>query len=264
MTYAEMGGHNQPDLAKDVTERLGRDYANLNERVDAFSEEANLLPPSVDSKEAHDEYVDLIAKMRGSIKDIDAIRVAEKDPHLKSERAIDGYFFGLSKRLERVRNLLADRVESYLRKVADEERRKREAAAAEERRRAEELRREEADRARKAEEARRRDHRELHTAAAGEAAFEAGVAEQRADEADQAAAAKPADLARTRSTTGTLSTLKSEWVGKIEDMDAIPLEKLRPYISTDSIEKAVRSFVKNGGRQLPGVRIYETEKAMIR
>lgn len=260
----DMLGHNQPDVAKEILDRLDVDYANLPALVIEYEDAAKNLPQKVDDKTSHDTCADLVAKMRGSFKHIEATRVTEKEPFLKSERAIDGFFDPLKQRLEALAKILTRRVQVYLDQKANEERQAREAEARKAREEAEWLRREQADRERLAEESRRRDHREQHLKVADEAAGQAATAEAQADEADRAAEAKPADLARTRSDKGTLSTLKAEWTHATEDLDLVPLETLRPYIPVDVIEKAIKSYVRMGGRQLPGVRIYETNKAVIR
>ena len=76
--------------------------------------------------------------------------------------------------------------------------------------------------------------------------------------------AKPAELVRTYSSGGSVSTLKKEWTFAVESREAIPLDTLRPYLAADAVDKAIRAFVKAGGRQLAGVKIYEAPKAMVR
>ena len=73
-----------------------------------------------------------------------------------------------------------------------------------------------------------------------------------------------ADLSRQRTASGALATAKTEWVFEITDYDAIPLDKLRSYIKRDAIEAAIRMAIKMGNRELPGVRIFEDVKALIR
>jgi hypothetical protein len=48
------------------------------------------------------------------------------------------------------------------------------------------------------------------------------------------------------------------------DREEIDLEVLRFHIPADGLEKAVRSFIKAGGRELRGTRIYETTAAVVR
>lgn len=60
------------------------------------------------------------------------------------------------------------------------------------------------------------------------------------------------------------ATAKTEWTFEITDPATIDLEPLRYLIKRDAIDAAVKQFVKNGGRQLRGVRIFEKVVAAIR
>lgn len=76
--------------------------------------------------------------------------------------------------------------------------------------------------------------------------------------------AKPADYARQRGDYGALGTLSEHWDFSGLDRETLDLEKLRPHLPEDALEKAVRSFVKAGGRELDGVTIFLNEKAQVR
>ena len=86
-------------------------------------------------------------------------------------------------------------------------------------------------------------------------------AQQATDEARHASAA---DLVRTHTGMGVVATLKTSWAFEITDRTKIDLESLRPYLPLDAIEKAVRAYVRAGGRELAGCRIFQDKKAMIR
>ncbi len=111
-------------------------------------------------------------------------------------------------------------------------------------------------------------------AAAQETAdLEAAVAAQKV--ADQAAAdavkaqrntnAKAADMSRSRSDYGAVSSLHTFWDHKPEDAACsdpvdrgkVDLEPLRPYLNMDALDKAVKALVKAGGRELRGQIIFE-------
>lgn len=260
---AEMIGHNNPPP---VAERLAEDYSALIDAVDALALRANKAPKGIEDDDAMAPVSSLVKEISATSKRVEKLRVDEKEPYLKAGREVDGFFKTLTDRLDRMHRNLNARITDYLREKAMAERRAREE---EERRRREEERRaaEEAERAMREAQAAEAAARMVD---AERALAEAVQADQRAKDArvdamlaEQAAAAKPADLARTR-TADTLSTLRREWVFEIEDLSAVPLEALRPYIARDAIEKAVRGFVRVGGRQLAGVRIYENETAVVR
>jgi hypothetical protein len=79
---------------------------------------------------------------------------------------------------------------------------------------------------------------------------------------EEARRLKPADLVRTITSRGTV-TLKAPWTGVIEDITQLDLEKLRPYLSFDALDRAVRAFARNGGRELKGARIYQDRKVLV-
>ncbi len=57
---------------------------------------------------------------------------------------------------------------------------------------------------------------------------------------------------------------KAPWDFEITDYEKIPLDNLRPYFKRDDIEKALRFAVKQGARQIPGVRVFQNTKATFR
>jgi tryptophan 2,3-dioxygenase len=86
-----------------------------------------------------------------------------------------------------------------------------------------------------------------------------------AEKASRAAQQSAADLSRTRSNEGgSVSSLRTVWDFRDLNKDVVDLEKLRPFIHVDAIEKAVRAYIKSGGRELQGVTIYEDRKVVVR
>lgn len=180
-------------------------------------------------------------------------RVAEKEPFLTAGRGVDTFFKTMTDRI--------DRISTFFQKIADDHQR---AVAAEARRKAEEearkAREEEEKRlaqALAAKEANRDKHAEQHTA-------KAEAAGERADQAEAIANASAADLTRQRLDSGVLASSQEKWTFEITDFDAIPLDKLRPYFNRAHVEQAVRLAVKQGHRDLAGVRIFEDIKASFR
>ena len=103
---------------------------------------------------------------------------------------------------------------------------------------------------------------------------EAGI-EDTAQELAQAATEK-ADLAnriddgaylaptKVHAHTGGTAAQKKTWVGKIETIELVDLEKLRPYLKESDIEDAIKRAVKNGIRTITGVKIYEETNISFR
>ena len=101
---------------------------------------------------------------------------------------------------------------------------------------------------------------------AAEAAKKAAkLAEADVVKAKRLAGGKAADMSRSRSDLGAVSSLHTFWdhtpVDKDcpdpVDRDKIDLEPLRGHLGMEALDKAVRSFVKAEGRRLRGVRIFE-------
>ena len=257
-------GTNRPDPAPGITAQLAIDHAALAEKVNVFEARYGELPAAVDTKEDHDQFVDLIAQMRSTAKSIEATRVAEKDPYLRSERAVDGFFQPLIRRLDLKLEALAKDVKHYLDRKATDERARR---LAEQRAREEEeaaLRRAEDARRRKAEAAIREETKARHAAVADALAVQAEQAAAACVEAEDAVAEKPAEMARTRAESGTLSTLKQVWQFEVIDWDAVDLDLLRPYIKRDAIEAAIKAAVKMGVREIEGVMVFEGTGLTVR
>lgn len=248
--------NNPPPDADPLRERLAVDHEPLLSRADELLAAFERVPAEIDAETAGkaSDYVKMIA---AAIKDLDRVRIGEKEPYLAGGRTVDGFFKAPVDKLDKVKREVEARLQRHLRAVAEAERRRREEA--------ERLAREEADRKRReAEEAAAKlaSEADLTDAVAKEEA--ARIAEADAAKAAQQADAKAAELARTRSDYGSLATLRTSWAFRDLDRAALDLEALRHHLPTDALEKAVRSFIKAGGRQLRGCTIFEAETAVVR
>ena len=63
---------------------------------------------------------------------------------------------------------------------------------------------------------------------------------------------------------GSVSSLRTFWDFADLDPDMLDLEALRHHFPAEAREKAVRSFIKAGGRELRGVTIYESTTSVVR
>lgn len=81
---------------------------------------------------------------------------------------------------------------------------------------------------------------------------------------DKVCTATPSQLAKTRSFSGASASQQLKWIGTIENISAIPLETLRPYFSNDVLQTAVNAFVRDGGRELDGVKIEQEPQLRVR
>ena len=242
-------GHNRAPL-KDL---LREQYESIGERVDALIASASRAPTTISDDDTLGKMGDLIKAITACGKVIETKRVAEKDPFLQASREVDGFFKPMADTLDKAKKQLEAPCGSYLRAKADAERKAREAREA--------AARAEAERAIQEAQAAEAANRPADSDAALTRAVEA---EQIAQQAARAAEARPADMARTRGEMGSVATLRTVWDAEITDLAAVPLDQLRAFLSRDTIEKAVRAFVRNGGRQLAGVRIFENSTATVR
>lgn len=246
MTQAIGIGHNNAplkELLQDVYRGLRGDVASLLDDLIA-------VDGPITSDDANAQAADFIKAATALAKRSEDAREQEKKPFLDAGRDVDAFFKELSAPVLTAKASVYKHVTAYLDAKVKAER----AAQAE----AERVAREEA--ARKLAEA----EAQKDTAKA-DAALDAAVRlEGYADQAAKVVAMRPSELAKTTTTSGVTTTLKTEWAFEIEDAKRIPLDALRPYLDLAAIEKAIRAAVKMGTRELPGVRIFEQSKAVVR
>ena len=75
---------------------------------------------------------------------------------------------------------------------------------------------------------------------------------------DQETAATALELTRTRGTGGALTALKTVWTYEVEDITKVPTHLLQVN------DAAVRAAIKQGAREVPGLRIWNDAKAYVR
>lgn len=286
---------NIANLAKQSTEidplllTLERDYANQGQAIDDYERRAvEDMPSPIDSDEKNSVVSDFILEMRGREKELDKIREAEKAPYLRAGRIVDNFFKTMLGKIDSIATELAKEQKAYMKGKEDRARAVREAEERARRQEAERLRQEAAAAAQKQREAEERARAAERAAAASDRARQqaekarqdAELQAKRAQEAQQAAAQhevaaqeiaektdsmKPADFARTRSTTGqSMTTLREVWVHEVLDWDKIDLNRLRGNFKRADIDKAIRQYVQNGGRELAGVSIYSDREVVNR
>ncbi len=254
-------GHNDPPpdsviLAENIREAEAELFRRAQELLAACAR----TPPTVTDDETAGKFADLVKMVAACINAADAKRVGWKEPYLSCGRAVDGAFkTGILDPLLKAKGSVESTLGVYLRQKADRERRAREEAE----RLAREAERQAQEAARKAAEAMQN---EKDLAAALDAQARADEAAIASVAASKAAAAKPADMARTRGDVGSLGTLRTHWDFDQVTLDraTLDLEALREHLPRDAIDRAIRSFIKAGGRELRGARIYEAQDVIVR
>lgn len=284
---AVAGSNEAPDYARQVTEQMARDYAEVAETVAALLTEARALPEKVDDDETMGLYARIIKRFRDLGGRLEAFRIREKEPFLRGGNAVDGFFNALATKIARAKktdkpgaaDVLQARLDDYNQRklAAERERRRREAEEAE--LVAREAREKAAREAREAEEARlaaerarkpenivmRQAAADAAESAASASGIEVTLAEGKAEEAQIATYAKPADIVRTR-VDDALVTMGTEPYAEIEDRTLLDKEALWAFINEDALAKALRAWAKVHGhnKQMAGAAIGKRSKSVVR
>lgn len=254
----DMSGHNLPaDPAAPIRADLEERFRAILDRSADLLSAAERVPAAVEDDETAGRIGDFIKQVTGCIKASEIARTSAKEPHLAAGRAVDGFFKGISDPLDKAKRSIESRLTTWLRKKEAAERAAREEAARVEREAAEKARRE----ALAAEEA-ITNAKTLGEALEAEDRARKATADAQA--AQKAAEVKPAELSRSRGDLGSVASLRSFWDFADLDRPTLDLETLRNHLPLEALEKAVRSFVKAGGRELRGARIYENTQAAVR
>lgn len=268
-----IGDNNAPDYAKQVTEQMARDYAELSNTVSSLLDEARTVPVEITDDEEMGIAAKLIKRLRDTATRIEAFRNKEKEPYLRGGQAVDGFFATLYDKCARkdrkakpgAADILQARLDDYQqRKLAEEQaRRRREAEeaarkereareAAEKAAREAEERRLAAERARKPETIEAKSNEAAVKEAEADAALtEAKLAAEHAEETYVNTLARPADMVRTRVDDGPLVTMQQVGYAEVEDSTLLDKELLWPFIKEDAKEAALRQWAKTTGYNKP-------------
>jgi hypothetical protein len=248
-------GDNLPPA--NTPENLQIDLADRHEKVLTGARNligaAARIPEVIDDEETAGKAGDYIKQVTGCVKNLEALRVSEKEPYLSLGRVVDGFFKRTQDSLNTSKMAAEKPLGVYLKKKAAAEQKRRDDEAA-------------ALRAKQAEE--EKAAKMLQDAAmvpqAEQMLDQAIITEQAVAKAEVQAAAKPADMAKSRGDAGSLASLRTVWVGELEDQDKLDLERLRHHLHPDALRKAINSYVSGGGRELRGAKIYESSKPVVR
>lgn len=248
-----LGGNNPPEPTLD--DKLKEAGTPLLKGITDLEGDAGRTPAKIKTPEDLDAVGKVVIDLRKMDKRITAAKEIVKRPIIDDGKKVENYFKALTTKVDDWIKKLEDRATDYQREVAAQ-------AALAAQLEAKKLRDKAEEERQKANEA-AEDGRD---AVAGRAEIKANLADQRADELEEKAGGKAADLVRSRGASGTLATAKQGKDFRITDMDQIPLNKLRPYLDREAIEKAIRAFVKftKGAEPLGGVEIFDSIKAQFR
>jgi hypothetical protein len=215
------------------------------------------MPEAIDNEETEKRASDMAKMLGAAIKQVDKIRLARNEPAREMQALVNAVYGRVSEPLARAQAVVLGRLTTFQRAKAEADRIRRE----EEARR----HREEAAQARRAAED---AERLLNTDADLDAAISAGElavqAEVDAIRAEQATRASLADLSRQRGDYGATASLRQYWDFEVADYDQVDLNALRAHLPRDVIDKAIRSYIRAGGRDLGGAQIFRTSRTTVR
>lgn len=183
---------------------------------------------------------DFVKVLKAASTATDETHTKIKAPVLHAQRLIDGAGKKLTDKLKQHSDTVTTRITAFLH---DKEARARLAA--------------QIDAARLAHEAEAL-LAEAQQSATIEAADAAVEAMQEADTAAALATAAPIELTRTRSVMGALTGLRDNWVHEVVDLSKVPVGYL---MVNDAV---VKTAIKAGIREIPGLRIWNDARAYVR
>ena len=229
--------------------RLESTHAKIFARADELKASVARMPDEIEDEAVAAKFTDTGAMVNACRKAADAARAAEKAPFLAGGKQIDAHFRSPLALLDDLKKLIQIPLTNFQIKKEREERRRLEAQ------------REAAEAAAKKAEEEAVDEIDLE---------EAVAAEDEAHVAAKATEASTADLSRSRGEYGGVSSLTKRWVHTIENRSQIPLERLRPYLTDEMIDKAIRGLIRaevtptGKAVDLPGVKIFQAAKSSFR
>ncbi len=231
-----------PDMLRaDLGEQFDHKARRRDELLAGVSRFHDATADGIDNAETQAKAGDFVRQIKQEAKQVEGLRTTAKAPVLDAGKVIDAFFKAITSPLDVAAAGIEKKMTTYARAEADRKRREAEEAAKAAAEKA----------ARAAEEAARKaDAEALHAAVAREQeALEAGAAAQ---------TAKPADFSRTYGDLGSVSSLTERWTFALENLARVPLQ----YLVLN--DQAVRQAIRDGARDIPGLRIFRDDKVVVR
>lgn len=273
---APMGHNNPPSDIEIIAENVKRLYPDILDRADQLMKAVDRVPEKVESDEDAGKIGDYIKQITMCKKNLDAIRVSEKEPYLAKGRAVDGFFKPYSEKLTAIIEQIKPIQAEWVRKKEEAERRRREDEAA---RKAEEAAAQlrEAERKRQEAEALRleQEKQAREAAAAAEAKrleIEAAAAEERRKQQEEIDRLKREQEEKDRIAREEIARMKAEADKKdAEAKAALEAAEERRKAEKKAADDAIRAeqerareierAAKDQARELKA-EIKETEKSL--
>ena len=248
---AHLGHNNPPSDAELLAAKLAETNAALLQRAKDLIDAAGRIPDMFEDEETAHKAAEFIKRVNTCKKALEESRKDAKEPFLVQGKMVDTFFKAHDASLDKAIAKAKIPLDTFTKAKIDAERKR--LAAEEERKRkeAEAL-------AAVAVSAASTD------VGAGEIAFEEALeAELEAGKLKTASEAKTG-LAAVRTDTGVTASVRTTWVGEIENVGALDLEALRFLIPAAALQTALNGFIRAGGRGLKGAKIWEKSETGVR
>lgn len=243
--------NNPPSDAEILFENLRERNKDLLDRASKLFEAESRLPEVADDETAG-KVTDFIKMVNNCNKLVDGARTTEKEPFLRGGKNVDEFFKTFTTGLTGLASRAKGQLDLFLQKRHLEEQKRL---------------KEEADR--KRQEAEALAAQAAQTAALsqelGDIALDQAIqTENAANIIDMQSNAKSGLITPMRSESGASASMRVSWVVEIDSLNDLDLGALRMYLSPDDLLKAARAFVRAGGRELKGARIYQKSETVVR
>lgn len=237
-----------------MAEQFNERYEELIRKANDLVIRAGNAPKIIEDDNMADFFANFTKECTRTAKELENVRVIEKNPYLEKSRIVDGFFKNIQDKIENTKRILQKPLDVFLIEKARQEREAREA---------------EAKRLRAEADARAAQAVALAEANKGTQSeremIKAVRTENAAAEMEQAIQAAPMGAGGAhRSITGVTAALRTVWIGEVVDLDDLDLNKLKGFFTIPEVQKAVNGFVRAGGRELKGVHIYEKSETVVR
>ena len=255
-------GHNHPpepiDPIAALELRLSKSHRGMVVRFVDLELGCARVPNPLESEEDAAAATDFIAQCQAHIKEAEAAHRREKEHFLKGGRMVDGFFKRRCTKLSGALVPIAVRLKAYRDHIAQRDAERHEAARRESEAAAQHAAAEEAQHRAEADRLAQAAQSPAERRQAAELLLLAEAAATRAAAAQQAALAKP-EPTHIRGDYGSTAYVRKVWTFEVVDLDAVP----RDYMSLD-VEVVREAITKDGVRDIPGLRIYQSETLHVR
>ena len=249
--YGSPMGHNNPPSEIEILEERLASHTDLAAEYDRLAQRE--APEAIEDEQAAGDITLYLKAVKDLGSRVEKVHKAEKAPYLECGKRVDGWKNDYLANLKTLSDKFAPLLLAFNKKKDEEERQRQLEAAKRAAEEAEKLRQES------------KAHEDAGIVDTATDLLQAAHDSNRKAESltINALSAKPGTFGKSRA-GGATASIRAPWVGKIENVAAIDLEKLRPFFSEDSLQKAINAFVRDGGRQLNGVNIYQDQQLSIR